>query len=214
MRRMLLVGVGGIALLGAIAVAVVLATTEPGPGSSAPDAPSPAAPPPFADPGSAGSGPPSSDLPAGLVAGGAVTQVEKDAPPPKPPPGSWEAVAVVARAAALGPAGAALQRDLNDLQPDITRCFDEDAQARNGQRGGVTAVRDLAPMDDVGATVLMVEVEVSGNALRIVDAPVEARAGASDGLIICAQALLRGRTVAIPPSSASGRHRVLYTLLP
>ena len=133
-------------------------------------------------------------------------------PAPAVREGTWEAVAPVARPASLGPVGAAIGRELNELHPRLSACFDEDTAARHGTQP-VTAVQDAAPTPDMGTTVLMLQVESSGGTARIVDAPVETRGGASDGVIACAQRLLRGTTMEVPVEKAGTRHRILYTLL-
>ncbi len=136
-----------------------------------------------------------------------------DDPPPRPALGSWEAIRPAARPAELGPVGAAIGRELNELQPLLAACFDEDTQARHG-RQGYTAVRDYAPLEDHGTTILMLQVETYDGQARIVDAPVETRGGASDGLIACAQRVLRGHAVQVPEAKRGSRHRMLFTLLP
>jgi hypothetical protein len=216
MPRTLLAGVLAILALAAGSVAVVLLLTRdgrpPGRASVEPAPPPPPALAPLAGPASPAS-PPSSDLPGGLLGQGVPVVVERDAPPPPPPKDSWEAVPVTARAGSLGPLGAAVGRELNDLHERLAACFDEDAQARHGTQP-VTAVRDTAPQDDVGMPVLMLQLEAGGNQVRIVDAPVEARGGASDGLIACAQRVLRGQVFEAPTGRQAGRHRLLLTLSP
>jgi hypothetical protein len=133
----------------------------------------------------------------------------QDAPPPRPARDSWEAVPAVARPAALGPLGGAIGRGLLELQPRISACFDEDTQARFGQQG-YTAVKDYAPMDDHGSTILVLQVETLAGAARIVDAPVETRGGASDGLIACVQRVLRGHSTPVPQAQPGARYRILY----
>lgn len=166
------------------------------------------------DPAVPGNAPPSTDLPGGLAGVGAGKPVvEVDAPPPKPAAGSWEAVPIASRAAALGKGGAALGRELNDLQPELGGCFDEDVQARHGT-STVSAVRDASPQADVGATVLVLELESLHHAMRIVDAPVETRGAASDGLLACIQSKLRGRVIQAPGARAGERHRLMYTPTP
>ncbi len=136
-----------------------------------------------------------------------------DVPPPRPPPGSWEAIRPAARPAELGPVGAAIGRELNELHPSLSACFDEVTQARYGQQG-YSSVGDYARTDDHGTTVLMLEVETLQGQVRIVDAPVETRGGASDGLLACAQRVLRGHVVQVPEAKPGSRHRMLFTLLP
>ncbi|HET9554709.1 MAG TPA: hypothetical protein VFP50_17210, partial [Anaeromyxobacteraceae bacterium] len=151
--------------------------------------------------------------PAGLLGVGTTPVVVVDPPPPAPPKGSWEAVPLSPRPAALGPLGAAVGRELNELAPQLSACFDEEVQARHGT-AGVTAVRDAAPQADQGTTVLVLELEAQAGAVRIVDAPVETRGGASDGLIACAQRVLRGKVFDAPGARPGARHRMLHPLLP
>lgn len=131
-----------------------------------------------------------------------------------PPAGSWEAIPPVATAAALGPPGVAVARELTALQPQLGACFDEDTAARFG-RERVTETQDLERMEDHGYTVLMLEVETGPGRVTIVDAPVETRGTASDGAIACAQRLLKGRAVRLAGAAAPGdRRRVLFNLHP
>jgi len=123
-----------------------------------------------------------------------------------------EAVAPVARPAALGAVGAALGRGLNELKDQLDVCFDEDVQARHG-RESLTRTREDAPLEDHGTTILMLQVEVSPGEARIVDAPVETRGGASDGLIACAQRVLRGQVIPLQGSPSAERQRILFPLL-
>jgi hypothetical protein len=113
----------------------------------------------------------------------------------------------------MGPAGGALGRGLNEIKDLVSACFDEYEQARHGQVG-VTQTQDHAPAPDYGTTVLMLQVETLAGGVLIQDAPVEARGGASDGLIACAQGVLRGQRFEAPGVQPGERHRVLYPLLP
>lgn len=133
-----------------------------------------------------------------------------DPPPPPPPPGSWEAVAPVPRLAAMGPLGGAIRGALNDVEPRISACFDEESQARHGstmptQAGDASGAEGLTP-------VLMLEVETGAGSARIVDAPVDARGGASDGLLSCVQRVLRGVSVTFPAAQGGKRYRVPYAV--
>jgi hypothetical protein len=161
--------------------------------------------------------------PGSALAGGntSVAEAIKDLPrvvivdpaPPPPPPGSWEAVKIAPRPAALGSLGAAVGRELNELQPEVSACFDEDVQARHGTTGFST-VRDTSPQDDAGTTTLVLELETTPEGVRIVDAPVETRGQASDGLLACVQRKLRGLRVETPSARAGQRYRVLYHVAP
>lgn len=203
-------GAAGVALFAAAAFAGVwLLTRDEGdsgpapagpreaPESVAPAAPAPAAPSPltlFAPP------PPIPQVP-----------VVMGPPPPEPPRGSWEAVPLTARAHALGPLGGAVGRGLIELQPRLSACFDEDTQARHA-REAYSVVRDAAPSNDAGSTVLVLQIETGAGEARIVDAPLESRGGASDGLVACAQRALRGQRFAVPQAKAGQRFRLLHPL--
>lgn len=213
---------GRLVAAGAAAVALFLVaglllvdrlTSEPASARRAPspDAARPAG--PLTPQDLAAAGPPSNLPPAGLAGVGMPSSFDVDPGPAPPPRGSWEAVAISPRAASLGKVGVALGQELNELHPDLSACFEEDAQARHGT-SSVTAVRDTSPQDDVGVTVLVLQLETTNGAIRIVDAPVEARGQASDGLLACAQARLRGRVVEAPGTVGGQRYRLLYTLLP
>jgi hypothetical protein len=204
-------------ILAAGAVAVLALVLLPGaPGRDGPDrpasaaAPAPAAEPPAAAtvvpgaPGVAPGAPPTGPIVLPKVAYG----------PADPPPaaGSWDAVKPVGRPAALGPGGAAVGRELNELQPELSGCYDEVTQARHGQERITTTG---ASWDEAGAgpPTLMLQLELRDGEVLIVDAPVESRGGASDGLIACAQRILRGRVVPAPGARRGGRARVPFTLL-
>jgi hypothetical protein len=208
MRRFALIATAAIAVLTGLSL-LALSSMLPAGAPTGAAGPTPAAPPP---PGPDAPAPPPPALllprppdvpPPPLIAG---------PPPPRPEAGTWEAVPPVARAGELGPVGAALGRELNELQPRLAACFDEDVQARFG-REPVTRTADYAPLEDQGTTILMLQVETRPGEIRIVDAPVETRGGASDGLLACAQRVLRGHAVASPEARAAGRHRVLFSLL-
>jgi hypothetical protein len=118
----------------------------------------------------------------------------------------------VARLAALGPPGAALGRELNELQPDLAACFDEVVQSRQG-RQRPSATVDARDGTGAGPAVLMLLLEMAQDEVRIVDAPVDSRGGASDGLIVCAQKVLRGRVVQAPGALPGQRARAMFTLV-
>jgi hypothetical protein len=208
MRKRALIGVFAILGFGALALAVVWGATAglggagrvPG-GDSAPPTPAVAQPTPTATPLVL---PPRAEPvpPPPLIQG---------PPRPQPPEGSWEAVPQVARASHLGPLGGAVGRALNGLQPLLSACFDEVTQARHGQTP-YTTTQDAQPLEDYGTTILVLQLETGQGEVRIVDAPVETRGGASDGLIACAQRVLRGRSFQVPGARPGARHRLLFTL--
>lgn len=219
MLRRFLVGLAAIAVFGGGILIAIVVVTSPGPAQTT----RPSA---WSSEGS----PPA----AALEVTAAVSSISPDArlramtplPPPVlaplgevgparsvPPKGSWEAIPVAARPSALGAVGAAIGRGLNNLDAELAPCFDELTQARYG-RESHSAVRDAEPMDDRGVTILVLEVEVGGGRARIVDAPVETRGGASDGLIACAQRVLRGRTFEVPAAERPERFRLQWSLTP
>ncbi len=209
MHKRALIGVSAILGFGAAAVALVWGLTA-GRGSPASSAGGPPVPAPAAEAQPAPTAapqflPPSASQvpPPPLIQG---------PPPPKPPEGSWEAVPQVARASALGPVGGAVGRGLNGLQPLLSACFDEVTQARHGQTPYSTT-QDAQPLQDYGTTILVLELETGQGEVRIVDAPVETRGGASEGLIACAQRVLRGRSFEVPGARPGSRHRLLFTLM-
>lgn len=210
MRRLATVALSAILLLAAASIVLIAFATREAPGSRAGPQPAGSVDPPAPEPPPPAGG--RVDVPtAGGLPELPPPPVIRDDPPPVPPAGTWEAVAVVARPAALGPVGAAIGRELNELEPELSACFDEVTQARYG-REAYTRVRDHARSDDHGTPTLMLEVETLQGSVRIVDAPVETRGGASDGLIACAQQVLRGREIPIPQARAGARHRILFPL--
>lgn len=210
MRKLIVAAVAGIVLLGGIAVAVIVLATGrnglvTGPVGIEPAAPVPdTAPPPLPVPPSLPAFPGAAQQPA-------PPPLIMSPPRPKPPEGSWGAVALVSRFAAAGPVGAAVGRELNELKPRLDVCFDEEVQARYGQKG-VTAMTGYAPRKDYGRTILMLEIEAGSGQVRIVDAPVETRSGASDGLIACAQGVLRGHVFRAAAAKEPSRHRIRFPL--
>lgn len=132
------------------------------------------------------------------------------AAPVEAPRGTWEAVSIIARASALGPAAGPVGRGLNELQPRVAACFDEVTEARFGTTSH-TSVRDTDTLDAQGAAVLLLQIEIVGGQASIVDAPVETQGAASDGLVACAQQVLRGQRFSAPQAS-DGRYRLLYPL--
>jgi len=209
LRRAVLAAVAILVVGGLAILSIVLAPT--GPIELAPD---------LLAPGSGGGLPPDTLLPllpmTGPMAG--FVPVEPSRPqlyeqaPPKPPPGSWEAVAVSARAGALGPVGVAVSGELAELQPRLSECFEEVAQSRYGQVP-FSRTSDFTPPDGTGTPILQLQLEMSAGQVRIVDAPVDAQGRASDGLVACAQSVLRGRVVAAPGAKPGERARLLFQLL-
>lgn len=131
--------------------------------------------------------------------------IVKDQPAPPPAPGSWEAVPILA--ARRGP----IPLDLEEVQANLSECFSPSVSSRDG--ASVLETKDAAPLRDPMTTTLLLELEVRGDRVLIVDAPVESRGQASSGTIACAQAILRGKT-APSPGLAPGKHRLRFSLAP
>ncbi len=209
MRRLLLAA-GGILLVGGGAIAVILST---GGDASLPEPPAPVVAVPAAPipipvgplPGLEG------DRPYGGPASTPAVQYE---PAPLPPPeDSWEAVPRTARPAKLGRIGPALQNELNEIQPRLALCFAEEVQARHGQLP-VSRALDGASRGDGPTAVLLLDLEVQPGRIRIVDAPVESQGQASDGLVACAQRILRGHVLRTPVATEPARFRLIFPLHP
>ena len=212
MRRLVIFALAGIALLlvGAVALISLLGDGAPPPGEVQP-APAPVA----------GTGgdiqlrplpnlPPPPDTPGGTPVAPAI---EYGPAPARPPPGSWEAVAPVARPGALGPLGGAITQGLTELKPALDECFTTTSQARySGQK--ITQVKDEVVADDNGTATLMLQVEGLEGSVRIVDAPVEMRGTASDGLIACVQQALRGHVIPAAAARPGTRYRIPFPLTP
>ncbi|HTN54482.1 MAG TPA: hypothetical protein VML50_18885, partial [Anaeromyxobacter sp.] len=129
-------------------------------------------------------------------------------PLPPPPKGSWAAVPATARIAALGPLGREIRAGLDDLAPRLSRCAEAEVQARHGGQ----EVSGLQGADEKGAPALMLEIETLDGEVRIVDAPVETRGQADDGLFACAQRALRGQVIPAASARPGSRIRLLYPL--
>lgn len=131
---------------------------------------------------------------------------------PPPEPGSWDATPIAARGRALGRAGVDLEQGLLEYQDALSRCFV--AGARSADEA--SPVQEVAhpAVDDTGSTVVVLHVEARGGELRVVDAPVEIRAGASATTLGCVQATLRQVRVASEAPPPSPRFRLRFTVSP
>jgi hypothetical protein len=199
MRRLVIVALTGILALGATATAVILwATSEAG-----------------------GEVVRTSDPPTpGAVATGAPRfQADGGAPPLPPemslrvpssamlPPeqGAWEQIRPLTKP--IAPL-------VRALASPVAPCFDEETQARFGPRPH-SSLSDATGADP-GTATLMLQMEAVEGGLRIIDAPVASLGASSDGLVACAQQVLRGRTVPLPQLQYQPGDRVTmtYKLLP
>jgi hypothetical protein len=138
---------------------------------------------------------------------------EVSAPRYEPPEGTWEAIPAAARPNALGPVGAAIGRDLIELQDELGTCFDPAVAARSGGTR-ITQTQDLVRREDIGETILVLQIETGARSARIVDAPVDVPGRADESTIACAQRLLRGRSVLVAGARPGVRSRMIFHLHP
>ncbi|MEI6225678.1 MAG: hypothetical protein WCS72_13040 [Deltaproteobacteria bacterium] len=157
--------------------------------------------------------PPLKPLPDAPNQAGPGPQVVFEPAPPKPEKGTWAAVPAATRAAGLGAAGAVVSEFLAEAQEQITECFDEEVQSRHGQIPVSRSPTDRSEDAD-GPTLLVLHLETRPGEIRIADAPVEVQGGASDGLVACAQRVLRGQVISTPGSTKVGRARLVFPLVP
>jgi hypothetical protein len=100
------------------------------------------------------------------------------------------------------------------LASPVAPCFDEETKARFGPRPH-SSLSDATGADP-GTATLMLQMEAVDGGLRIIDAPVASLGASTDGLVACAQQVLRGRTVPLPQLQYQPGDRVTmtYKLLP
>jgi hypothetical protein len=200
MRKLIIAGVAGIALLAAASVALVLVATDSGRVEVA-------LPPPPTIP---------SPLPAPEV---------RPAPPAPPPAPARPPPTPQARPAPQAPVPWDQVRTLPRPLPPVFRqavrsaiahCFDEDTQARFGPQAHTSMPgATLSTTPEPGA--LFLEIEVVAGGMLVADAPMATHGKASDGLIACAQQSLRGRTLTLPGSATrepGQRFKTRYQLVP
>jgi hypothetical protein len=198
-RRLVIVAFIGILALGATATAVILWATS-GTGVEA----------------ARTSGPPTPDA----VATGAPGVQADGGASPLPPEMSFR----VPSSALLPPEQRAWEQIrpltkpiaplVRALASPVAPCFDEETKARFGPRPH-SSLSDATGADP-GTATLMLQMEAVEGGLRIIDAPVASLGASSDGLVACAQQVLRGRTVPLPQLQYQPGDRVTmnYNLLP
>jgi hypothetical protein len=116
------------------------------------------------------------------------------------------------RARTLGRTGLDLEQGLEELQLGLGSCFRRRA-APTAEPGAAREADQPAP-DDTGTTVVVLQVEAGGGELKVIDAPVEVRAGASDAAIACIQEKLRGVRIASEAKPPAPRFRLRYDVTP
>jgi hypothetical protein len=122
----------------------------------------------------------------------------------------WETIQPVNRFPGLGRIGAGVRDAMWNLhERELAPCFDvtNDENLRRVEEEEAGEVVDRTP-------VFMLELETLDHAVRIVGANVEQRGGASDKLLGCALAALRGATLDVPEAMHGNRHRFRYRLGP
>jgi hypothetical protein len=203
-RRTLILGLAGIALLTAAALAAL--TFLDGTGGSpkvAPPAPAglDVAPQPSTLLGPAGT------APATGLDGRPVAPALPSRPAPVVPQiGAWETIAPTSIHS-----WPRLSASVETARPRLAPCFDEETQARYGSRP-FTAVGQPRPSTGPSVLLLQVEVDPAGR-FRVVDAPVESRGAEQDGLFSCVQEALRGMELA-GRGTPGTRYRIRYPLPP
>jgi len=203
LRKPVLLALGAILLVGVLSLVVIYLPSRDGP---APDVPAATggADTPAARLGAMPDGgiPPAGSPPPDV---GARHQQQQLLPPP--PQDSWDAAPLILRARTFGRLGMSLDDAVGGLRPAVDACLDEDTQARFGTTG-FTTYEGQPAADAPQVATLMLEIETMAGLARIVDAPVEVRGNASDGLISCAQNALRGRTLQVPEATPGARYRI------
>jgi hypothetical protein len=212
MNRAFAIAAAAVALLASASVLAVHWATSPRRPAGAPDAER--APAVVAEPERAAAEP----AVAVAVADAPAPAPRPPPPPPVAPPAPVSAAAtpieppdVTARAAPVRapPAGEpwtsvplrpremrALWIEIRNRRPELARCWETSAPGQ-------------------GATpaALMLELETSGEGLRVVDAPVERQGALGASAVACAQAQLRGLVLDVrAPADAGARMRMRYVL--
>jgi hypothetical protein len=120
--------------------------------------------------------------------------------------GAWEQIAPV-------PAESwpSLTRAIEQTRATLAPCYDPEVQSRYGGRP-YAAIG--APRPGGGVPVVVFQLEAVGQGrVRVVDAPVEARGAAEDGLFSCFQEKVRGLTLQ-GRGEPGARYRVRYAMAP
>ena len=198
MRKNVVLALAAIALLGVASLAGVYFSSSGAPATDAP-ASATGAPDAAVALGATAAPPPPQD----------VAPHPQQALLPEPPQDSWDSAPLILRGRTFGRLGMSLESAVEELRPAVEPCLDEDTQARFGTKS-FSSYGGRPAADEPLVATLMLEIETSAGQARILDAPVEVRGTASDGLLSCAQNALRGRTLAVPEASAGGRYRMRF----
>ena len=162
-------------------------------------------------------------LGASGIAGGNTLGPEQPVPtPPSPavlgtspaPSDSWEALEPVGSAEEMGDIGPAFAKALSESFAALGQCFEGATSERYAASGAVPRMaKDSSSSEMLGTPVLMLEFETMTDAVRIVDAPAGTRGSVGDGVILCAQSVLRGMRVDVPGARPGRRYRMRYALV-
>lgn len=204
-RRRLALALAAIAALGVTALAVIAALDrDPKPRGAEERSPR------AGEPGATA-------IPGAPTAAGqqAPAPARPPAIPASPPPSdAWEALVPVEGAEALGDIGPAFAAALRESFGALEQCFEDASAARYASSGAVPTVsRDSSGSEMRGPPVLLLEFETMSGAVRIVDAPVGTRGTATDGVVLCAQSVLRGMRIDVPGARPGQRYRMRYALV-
>jgi len=220
MRRLVMAGLAGIAALTAGSMVLIdLSTRDGGPRVRGPapvePLPTPSLPPLLTLPPDYQPGAPIivPDL-GGHTLKEFETMADRGPARVAPPADSWEAVPLTSSRVRGGdPLAAAVGRELNDLHDALSACYEPETASRQGAATFVR-VKEEEVQDAPSSTVLLLQLEAQAGSVRVVDAPVAATGGASDGTLACVQATLRGRVIEAPGAKPGKRLRLQYRLIP
>jgi hypothetical protein len=101
----------------------------------------------------------------------------------------------------------ALMARISRLQPKSSECAEQLSRARIRR----TSPRRPAP-DDPAATVLMLQLETTNGEVHVLDAPIETRGGASDGVVQCLQATLKGAAIPLAGTRDGQRMKLRFPI--
>lgn len=93
---------------------------------------------------------------------------------------------------------AAITARLDELKPRLSQCYEGAERAAANPAAGSPGAASVSP-------VFMVELESAGEHYRVVDADVDSRGGAEDGVLECMRTVLLGATISIPGAENAER---------
>jgi hypothetical protein len=96
---------------------------------------------------------------------------------------------------------AAITARLDELKPRLSQCYEGAERAAANPAAGSPGTASDRPVSPV----FMVELESAGEHYRVVDADVDSRGGAEDGVLECMRTVLVGATISIPGAENAER---------